>query len=369
MEYTSAVAVGGWRERLGGLSVRRSALEDNELVARTLAGDVRSYEELVRRYERLVGRVVYSYARREISVEDLVQETFLRAYDRLETFNPDYRFKTWLLAIANNLGVDTLRRRRELVEFNPETHAPVSRSPEAEAVDADRSRGVKEAIATLPETYGVPLVLRYTEGLSYAEIAEVLSITVPAVKSRLFRARNMLAAVGRVGGAGMNVRPEGRCDPEEIFELADGALGPEREREVRAHLGRCRGCRALYESELELNASLGSWSSRSPGRSAGSSRWRCPPGRSRSAALGRPRPDPAVRRRAGPEPRRDKPRGLRRGRAGRVLGLRLGVRGRGQGPADRDRARVAGRPGRRRAARPHHSRGVPVVSRRRAREA
>lgn len=200
MEYTSAVAVGGWRERLGGLSVRRSALEDNELVTRTLAGDVRSYEELVRRYERLVGRVVYSYARREISVEDLVQETFLRAYDRLETFNPDYRFKTWLLAIANNLGVDTLRRRRELVEFNPETHAQVSRSPEAEAVDADRSRGVREAIATLPETYGVPLVLRYTEGLSYAEIAEVLSITVPAVKSRLFRARNMLA--GRLEDAG-----------------------------------------------------------------------------------------------------------------------------------------------------------------------
>jgi predicted anti-sigma-YlaC factor YlaD len=56
----------------------------------------------------------------------------------------------------------------------------------------------------------------------------------------------------------VNVHPEGRCDPEEIFELADGALGTEREREVRAHLGRCPGCRALYESELELNASLGS---------------------------------------------------------------------------------------------------------------
>ncbi|MDP9409113.1 MAG: sigma-70 family RNA polymerase sigma factor [Actinomycetota bacterium] len=194
------MTIGGWREKLGGLSVRRAALEDNELVERTLAGDVRSYEELVRRYERLVGRVVYSYARREVSVEDLVQETFLRAYDRLETFNPDYRFKTWLLAIANNLGVDTLRRRRELVEFNPETHAPISRGPEAEAVAADRSRGVREAIATLPEIYGVPLVLRYTEGLSYAEIAEVLSITVPAVKSRLFRARNMLA--GRLEEAG-----------------------------------------------------------------------------------------------------------------------------------------------------------------------
>ena len=200
MEYTSTVAIGGWRQRLRGLSVRRETLEDNDLVARTLDGDVRSYEELVRRYERLVGRVLYSYARREISVEDLVQETFLRAYDRLETFNPDYRFKTWLLAIANNLGVDTLRRRRETVEFNPEIHASLASGPEAEAVEADRSRSIQEAVGALPEIYGVPLVLRYSEEMSYAEIAEVLDVTIPAVKSRLFRARNMLA--GRLEESG-----------------------------------------------------------------------------------------------------------------------------------------------------------------------
>ena len=56
----------------------------------------------------------------------------------------------------------------------------------------------------------------------------------------------------------MSVPREPRCDPEEIFELAEGVLGPEREREVKVHVGRCRGCRALYESELNLNASLGS---------------------------------------------------------------------------------------------------------------
>ena len=194
------MAVGGWRARLKGLSVRRAGLEDKELVTRTLAGDLRSYEELVSRYERLVGKVLYPYAKREISVEDLVQETFLRSYDRLETFNPEYRFKTWLLAIANNLGIDTLRRRREIVEFNPETHAAVSHGPESEAARKDLSRSVQAAIATLPETYGVPIVLRYSEGMSYAEISEVLTISVPAVKSRLFRARNMLA--GRLEEAG-----------------------------------------------------------------------------------------------------------------------------------------------------------------------
>jgi RNA polymerase sigma-70 factor (ECF subfamily) len=187
------VTLGDWRERIKRLSAPRARMMDNELVERARAGDARSYEELVRRYERLVGRVLYSYAGREVAVEDLVQETFLRAYDRLSTFNPEYRFKTWLLAIANNLGIDTLRRRRDVVEFNPEVHARVVRGPEVAATEAERAKSVQDAVMTLPETYSVPLVLRYAEGLTYAEIAEVVGITVPALKSRLFRARNMLA--------------------------------------------------------------------------------------------------------------------------------------------------------------------------------
>src|SRR5947209_438943 len=193
MEYTVPLALGNRRTRIKRLSVPRARLSDHELVERARVGDVRSYEELVRRYERLVGRVIYPYAGREAAVEDLVQETFLRAYDRLSTFNPEYRFKTWLLAIANNLGIDTLRRRREVVEFNPEMHAPLVRGPEVAAAEAERARSVQDAVMALPETYSVPLVLRYAEGLTYAEIAEVLGITVPALKSRLFRARNMLA--------------------------------------------------------------------------------------------------------------------------------------------------------------------------------
>lgn len=193
MEYTASVALGGWRERIKGLAIPHARLSDNELVERTLAGDVRAYEELVRRYERLVGRVIYPYAGREAAVEDLVQETFLRAYDRLSTFNPEYRFKTWLLAIANNLGIDTLRRRRDVIEFNPDLHAPLAGGPEAAATEAERARSVQDAVMLLPEAYSVPLVLRYAEGLTYAEIAEVLGITISALKSRLFRARNMLA--------------------------------------------------------------------------------------------------------------------------------------------------------------------------------
>ncbi len=205
MEHAANMTVGGWRERIKSLSVGRARLSDNELVARSLGGDVRSYEELVKRYERLVGRVIYSYAGRDAAVEDLTQETFLRAYDRLGTFNPEYRFKTWLLAIANNLGIDTLRRRRDVVEFNPDLHGMVTRGPEAAATQAELSKSVQDAVISLPEAYGVPLVLRYAEGLSYAEIAEILDISIPALKSRLFRARNMLA--GRLE----DERPEGNA--------------------------------------------------------------------------------------------------------------------------------------------------------------
>ena len=205
--HTSAVALGGWRERLKRLSVRREALGDNELAARTLEGDIRSYEELVRRYERLVGHVLYTYAGREAAVDDLVQETFLKVYDKLDTFNPEYRFKTWLLAIANNLGVDTLRRRRDQVEFNPDVHARVTGGPETAAVEADRSRTLQDAISSLPETYGVPMILRYNEEMSYAEISEIMQLSIPAVKSRLFRARQMLARV--IGDALDDERPDG----------------------------------------------------------------------------------------------------------------------------------------------------------------
>lgn len=212
MEYTSTAALGGWRERLKRLSVRREGLKDNDLVARTLEGDLRSYEELVHRYERLVGHVLYTYAGREAAVDDLVQETFLKAYDKLETFNPEYRFKTWLLAIANNLGVDTLRRRRDQVEFNPDIHARVTGGPETAAVEADRSRTLQDAISSLPETYGVPMILRYNEEMSYAEISEVLELSIPAVKSRLFRARQMLARV--IGDSLDDERIAGVSEPE-----------------------------------------------------------------------------------------------------------------------------------------------------------
>lgn len=187
------MALGGFRERLGRIGVRHANLADEELVSRTLKGDLRAYEELMGRYEGLVRSILYAYGGREASVDDLTQETFLRAYDRLESFNPEYKFKTWISAIANNLGIDTIRRRREMVEFDPGRHAQSGQGPETVALEGERARQVQDAVMGLPEIYRVPVVLRYNQDMSYAEISEVLGISVQALKSRLFRARGMLA--------------------------------------------------------------------------------------------------------------------------------------------------------------------------------
>ena len=237
---------------------------------------MRSYEELVRRYERLVGRVLYLYARREISVEDLVQETFLRAYDRLETFNPDYRFKTWLLAIANNLGVDTLRR------WGDRRVQP----GDARRGAGTRGRGPRRRpLQECPGGGGDPardlrcaLILRYSEGLSYAEIAEVLDITIPGQEPALPRQEHDGREARRGGGAVMSV-PR-RCDPETVFELADGALGETGARPACTWTSVRRVASSTRKS-WRSTPSCARVSLRTHGRglSVRWSRWRCLPGR------------------------------------------------------------------------------------------
>src|SRR3712207_9514246 len=91
------------------------------------------------------------------------------------------------------LPIYTLRRRREIVEFNPETHAGAGGGPEADALRAELSRSVQDAVATLPQNYGVPLIPRYSEGPSYAQIAEGLDINIPAVMNPPFPPPTIIA--------------------------------------------------------------------------------------------------------------------------------------------------------------------------------
>jgi RNA polymerase sigma-70 factor (ECF subfamily) len=179
--------------------------EEARWVARTLAGDRTAFQHLVERYTGAVYNHAYRMLNNRQDAEDAVQEIFLRAYTRLESFDPQRRFVTWLLTITTNYCIDRLRRRRNawLTLDDVAFWLPSSRAgPERSALDRERRELVQEALQSLPETYRQVAVLRYWQDLSYAEIAEVSGLSESAVKTRLHRARKLLAELLQQDGEG-----------------------------------------------------------------------------------------------------------------------------------------------------------------------
>jgi RNA polymerase sigma-70 factor (ECF subfamily) len=130
--------------------------------------------------------------------EDAAQETFLRAYSRLSQYDGGYKFSTWILSIANHHCIDRLRKRRGAqvsIDDNPvlQNLEEESPRPEESVLDQEQAHELQTLLDQLEPAYRTPLILRYWEEYSYEQIAEVMGLTVAAVKSRLFRARKQVA--------------------------------------------------------------------------------------------------------------------------------------------------------------------------------
>jgi RNA polymerase sigma-70 factor (ECF subfamily) len=173
---------------------------DATLVQRTLRGETAAYNTLIQRYQRQVYGLVYRMIGNVEDANDLVQETFLRAYGALSTFRQDASFLTWLYKIASNLCIDLMRARKAKgalsleveLEEGREPAADRAGSPEETAVRGAVSEVVQKAVLNLPERYRVVVVMRHLQGLSIEEISENLQIPTGTVKTHLFRAREML---------------------------------------------------------------------------------------------------------------------------------------------------------------------------------
>ena len=164
---------------------------DQELIAASLAGERNAFGELVLRYRALVLSVAYRMCGDRALAEDVAQETFVRAWEKLDTFRPEGNWRGWICRIASNLTIDTLRRQDPSVDTTQVTPS-LDGQPERCALKAERRAAVRLAILKLPMHVRSALVLREYEGLSYAEIAEVLNIPLGTVKSRLNDARRRL---------------------------------------------------------------------------------------------------------------------------------------------------------------------------------
>jgi RNA polymerase sigma-70 factor (ECF subfamily) len=174
-------------------------LSDDELVRRAQKGDLRSFDVLVKRYQKKVYFVAYRMVKNHDTADDIAQETFIKAYYAIKSFKTGYRLYTWLYRICMNLSINYLKRQKLIV---PESQFQEETSPlEVEATGPDPlesleskelGQKIERAVDSLPPKFKAVLVLRMYEDLSYEEIAKALKITQGTVMSRLFRARERM---------------------------------------------------------------------------------------------------------------------------------------------------------------------------------
>src|SRR5262252_119869 len=200
--------------------VGEPAGDELQLVHAAKAGDISAFEELVKRYDRNVFRIAQHITQNREDAEDVVQDAFLKAYQNLPRFQEQSKFYTWLVRIAVNEALMKLRRRRpeRMVSLDedvkteedslPREVADWSPNPEQQYSQAELRDILSKTVQGLPPSFRTVFVLRDVEGLSTEETAEALDLSIPAVKSRLLRARLQLRErlskyfKNRVGGDG-----------------------------------------------------------------------------------------------------------------------------------------------------------------------
>ena len=169
---------------------------DADLVSRAQAGRLDAFEELVRRHRLGTYRVALRMLGDESDAEDATQDAFVQAWRKLAGFRADAAFSTWMYRIVTNRCLNMLRARRHTEPLPSDREAPASR-PDRIAEGRWQVEDLVRAIGRLTPEQRAPLVLRELQGCSYDEIAETLDLSIPAVKSRLHRARLELLAVMR----------------------------------------------------------------------------------------------------------------------------------------------------------------------------
>jgi len=182
---------------------------DAMLVQRTVAGDQKAFELLVIKYQRRVQRLIGRMVRDVDLVEDIAQETFIRAYRALHQFRGDAQFYTWLYRIAVNTAKKFLlelkrdvtvsqtaleRNDDEDETFRPRNEQTSDESPESVLAAKEIGQAVTAALEALPDDLKQAITLREMDGLSYEDIAEVMNCPIGTVRSRIFRAREAISA-------------------------------------------------------------------------------------------------------------------------------------------------------------------------------
>lgn len=197
---------GNANNNAGGGQVPGNREIDQALVERAQRGDQKAFGMLVEKYQRKLGRLLSRMVRDQAEVEDVVQESFIKAYRALPNFRGDSAFYTWLYRIGINTAKNylvSMGRRPQIshdVEiedaenFEDAEELRTAETPETEMMTKEIAKTVNETMMALPDELRTAITLRELEGLSYEEIATLMSCPIGTVRSRIFRARETIAA-------------------------------------------------------------------------------------------------------------------------------------------------------------------------------
>lgn len=175
---------------------------DKLLIEAAKGGDFDSFELLVERYRDRLYRLAYTMTRNTAEAEEVVQDAFLSIFKNLDSYRGESAPSTWIYRIASNAALMRLRTKRRKPLYSVEDHTSTalggtaiwatgdwSRAPDEQLLGQELRDRLSDAVASLPEDYGIVLTMRDVEGLSNAEVGEALGLSLAAVKSRLHRAR------------------------------------------------------------------------------------------------------------------------------------------------------------------------------------
>lgn len=168
-----------------------SEATDREQVEKCLTGDTQAFEVLVERYQKVLFNVSLRMLNNREDAMDVTQNAFIKAYEKLDTYNPQYKFFSWIYKIMINESLNTINRRKPQTEVH-KTIASDDKTPDETYTDNWTMERVQSAIVKLPVEYRRLVVLRYFGNLSYRDMSGALDIPEKTIKSRLYSARQML---------------------------------------------------------------------------------------------------------------------------------------------------------------------------------
>lgn len=171
---------------------------DHDIIQRILQGDVEAYRDLIQRYQRMIFIFIYKMVNNVSDAEDLTQEVFVKAYEKLASYRGDSQFSTWLHTLARNRTIDFLRRKKYYDSDEQLAYIPSQaqdESPQESLLGKERREEIARAFAQLSEPYREVIVLRCTHEYPFEKIASLLGVAESTARVRYLRARQEFAKI------------------------------------------------------------------------------------------------------------------------------------------------------------------------------